>query len=337
MKQFFTTLLLTAACISQSNSQSLLIGQITDNPANRTLLAQRFKLESPSNSMNKQVLYIGTGNLDDKTRRRVSVFPYDKEVNFTIEYSVLRNSFSNNMEMKDANGKIITGNIAIESLTHFVGSKTASQLGYLNFMQIKLKAGKNNTGIVISNLKLNGSDITGSYESASNAEMFWHTISADLNNDFVITGTMHLNGDFNASNHDMVEFDFGYSTTLSRPESPVYWGEMSVDQKCDVNIINWNTQKEQNNDRFIVEKSVDGVNFVGIGLIVGAGTRAIASHYSFSDNEIMDGTAYYRIRQVDFEGRVNYSVVVPVTNSTGFRPAKSIPDVNSLVKNNNIK
>jgi hypothetical protein len=313
MKQFFTTLLLVSACSFTSFSQSLFPGQITGTPANRILLAQRFKLDGAAIPGNKQVLYIGS-NLDNENSRLMSAFPYDKQVNFTIEYSVSKNTFSNTMEMRDASGKIISGNIVIESLTHFVGSKTAAQLGYLNFMELRVKAGATNTAIVISDLKLNGADITGSYESVHDAETFWHTISADLNSDFVISGTLHLDGEFVASDNDLIEFNFGYTTTLSRPESAVNWGEISIDQKGESNIITWMTRKEENNDRFIVEKSIDGLKFYGIGLITGAGTKTIATHYIFTDKEIESGTCYYRIRQVDFEGHNNYSVVVPVRN-----------------------
>ena len=186
----------------------------------------------------------------------------------------------------------------------------------MNFMQMQLNIGNSNTSVAISDLKLNGRDITGSYTANPNDQMYWHVVNTEFGDNFILTGTIKMDGDYLAGdNANMIEFDFGYSSTMSPSVSPVYWGNIHIDQKNNMNVINWNTEKEENNDRFIVERGTDGINFTGIGLINGAGNRTLPSFYNFSDNEIADGLAYYRIKQVDMDGRVNYSVVIPVTNT----------------------
>ncbi len=292
-------------------------GQITNQTSNRAILAQRFTaLNTNKTSCNHGVL-IGIPDLDISTNRRAVDFSYQKTINFTISYSALNNTFSNVTEMVDDSTKRSSRNITINALSRFLGDSKASKLGFMNFMQMQLNIGDNNTSVGISNLKLNGRDITGSYTANPNDQMYWHVVNSDFGDNFILTGTIKIDGDYVAGdNANMIEFDFGYSSTLSPSIAPVYWGNINVEQKSNVNVINWNTEREENNDRFIVERGTDGINFTGIGLINGAGNRTLPSYYNFSDNEIAEGLTYYRIKQVDMDGRVNYSVVIPVTNTS---------------------
>jgi hypothetical protein len=74
----------------------------------------------------------------------------------------------------------------------------------------------------------------------------------------------------------------------------------------------WETASEFNNDYFEVQRSVDGVNFVAIGQVVGMGTTQEASAYSISDGHPNYGINYYRLRQVDFDGAVEIHKVISV-------------------------
>lgn len=316
MKQYYTLLFASFFALA-SNAQSLAPGQITNQTSNRAILAQRFTaLNTNKTSCNHGVL-IGIPDLDISTNRRAVDFSYQKTINFTISYSALNNTFSNVTEMVDDSTKRSSRNITINALSRFLGDSKASKLGFMNFMQMQLNIGDNNTSVGISNLKLNGRDITGSYTANPNDQMYWHVVNSDFGDNFILTGTIKIDGDYVAGdNANMIEFDFGYSSTLSPSIAPVYWGNINVEQKSNVNVINWNTEREENNDRFIVERGTDGINFTGIGLINGAGNRTLPSYYNFSDNEIAEGLTYYRIKQVDMDGRVNYSVVIPVTNTS---------------------
>ncbi|WP_139925252.1 T9SS type A sorting domain-containing protein [Hymenobacter sp. DG01] len=67
----------------------------------------------------------------------------------------------------------------------------------------------------------------------------------------------------------------------------------------------WNTSQELNNDRFVVERSLDGTTFQKVGEVKGQGTTTSAHDYSFVDAKAANqarGTMYYRLRQVDFDG-----------------------------------
>ncbi len=68
--------------------------------------------------------------------------------------------------------------------------------------------------------------------------------------------------------------------------------------------IEWATASEQNNDRFEVEKSTDGITFSALSSVkaTGNGTSSTANNYSVYDANPSNGTAYYRLMQYDNDG-----------------------------------
>jgi hypothetical protein len=72
--------------------------------------------------------------------------------------------------------------------------------------------------------------------------------------------------------------------------------------KCNVQL-NWSTAMEINNDYFTVERSHDGRTFTGIARVPGAGNSSEKQDYSYTDEHPADGLNYYRIRQVDLDGK----------------------------------
>ena len=77
-------------------------------------------------------------------------------------------------------------------------------------------------------------------------------------------------------------------------------------------LLSWHTVTETSNDFFAVERSADSRAFVEIGRERGAGPTAEPRHYTFTDAQPLPGFNYYRLRQVDFDGRHAYSRVVAV-------------------------
>lgn len=80
--------------------------------------------------------------------------------------------------------------------------------------------------------------------------------------------------------------------------------------------LSWQTLSETNNDYFAVEHAVDGRNFEEITKIPGAGNTYDLKQYSYIDRMPFDGTNYYRLKQVDFDGRFTYSDIVVVVMGT---------------------
>jgi hypothetical protein len=80
-------------------------------------------------------------------------------------------------------------------------------------------------------------------------------------------------------------------------------------------VLEWSTSSEQNNDRFEIQRSVDGITFHTVGTVKGAGTSFNNIKYQFTEHGI-DGlgaeVVYYRLRQVDLDGKSAISPVVLV-------------------------
>ncbi|QMU29747.1 isopeptide-forming domain-containing fimbrial protein [Adhaeribacter radiodurans] len=76
--------------------------------------------------------------------------------------------------------------------------------------------------------------------------------------------------------------------------------------------LTWATASEKNNDYFVVERSSDGKTFTSIGQVKGAGTTNQLKEYSFFDQSPLFGTAYYRLKQVDFNAVSKLSKIIAV-------------------------
>ncbi|QKG53813.1 right-handed parallel beta-helix repeat-containing protein [Hymenobacter sp. BRD67] len=83
-------------------------------------------------------------------------------------------------------------------------------------------------------------------------------------------------------------------------------------------LLSWTTASEQNSNRFEVERSLDGTTFSKIAELAAQGTTATTTGYTYTDANIAartQGTAYYRLRQVDLDGSASYSPVRAVSFS----------------------
>ncbi|MBL7762660.1 MAG: T9SS type A sorting domain-containing protein [Chitinophagaceae bacterium] len=80
--------------------------------------------------------------------------------------------------------------------------------------------------------------------------------------------------------------------------------------------IDWATQSESNSDRFEVERSTNGKDFKVIATIRAAGNSTLTQNYSAIDNNPENGNNYYRLRQVDLDGKFTYSMIKTLKWST---------------------
>jgi hypothetical protein len=67
-------------------------------------------------------------------------------------------------------------------------------------------------------------------------------------------------------------------------------------------FLQWITSSEHQNNHFDVERSSNGINYLNIGTVQASGNSNGAT-YSFVDVSPVQGLNYYRIRQVDHNGR----------------------------------
>lgn len=134
------------------------------------------------------------------------------------------------------------------------------------------------------------------------------------------------------------EFPDGSTTTGSSPQmhtyNPCYWaisGDKNIyvtatdDKGCEATAtilppvpvelisftgevvgndahIKWQTASEINSEYFIIEKSLDGKNYVHLNTIDAAGNSTEILNYMIIDPNMEDGNVYYRLTQYDFNG-----------------------------------
>lgn len=88
--------------------------------------------------------------------------------------------------------------------------------------------------------------------------------------------------------------------------------------------LNWVTDTEKANDHFEVERSFNQTDFRTIGIVLDAQSASTTGKkYSFKDQStdlIGQSVAYYRLKQVDIDGRYTYSVVKMVRFNSTTKP-----------------
>ncbi len=96
-------------------------------------------------------------------------------------------------------------------------------------------------------------------------------------------------------------FTIGSVNAITAP-LPIELTNFSAECKSNNVEIRWTTASETNNDYFEINRSDDGIYFETIATVDGAGNSTIARHYTYTDNFPLSKDAFYRLRQIDFDG-----------------------------------
>jgi hypothetical protein len=100
--------------------------------------------------------------------------------------------------------------------------------------------------------------------------------------------------------------NFSSAITLNQSVMPVSLIKYEANKKSNGILLNWETASEVNSSNYIIYKSTDGSNFEEIGKIIASGK---ASNYQYIDKSAVFGINYYKLVQVDLNGK---SVVLGV-------------------------
>jgi Secretion system C-terminal sorting domain/Lectin C-type domain len=84
---------------------------------------------------------------------------------------------------------------------------------------------------------------------------------------------------------------------------PVTNLNFTVTKKVNTAELNWSTETENNSDRFDVMWSTNAVQFTKIGTLTAAGTSSARKYYKFTHEHPMIGDNFYRLQQVDLDGK----------------------------------
>jgi hypothetical protein len=79
-------------------------------------------------------------------------------------------------------------------------------------------------------------------------------------------------------------------------------------------LLKWSTATETNNNYFTIERGTNGINWEALSTVSGAGNSGIIKNYSTIDTAPYNHTAYYRLKQTDYDGKFNFSNIVAIEN-----------------------
>jgi len=98
---------------------------------------------------------------------------------------------------------------------------------------------------------------------------------------------------------------------LSSTTLPVTLVSLVAEKSLAGSVLRWKTSEETNNREFVIERSKDARVFTQIGSVSGRGDSRVARSYVFTDPLPMQNDInYYRLRQVDFDGKSENSRIL---------------------------
>ncbi len=130
----------------------------------------------------------------------------------------------------------------------------------------------------------------------------------------------------------------GYLVLPSSPlpvELASFTGTPNADNTCV--LLQWITVAEVNNHYFDTQRSFDGLEFESLGRVEGHGTTSNGAQYEFDDCALQESKYYYRLKQVDYDGKYKFSPVIRVVlkksgrNSFKFYPNPASSELSLLL------
>jgi hypothetical protein len=120
-------------------------------------------------------------------------------------------------------------------------------------------------------------------------------------------------GTIGGCGNDFAIDDINFSLCPAGDVAPVTLTSFTARHNGNGVTIEWSTSQELNNNYFQVERSADGsTNWSVIATVMGAGNSQVVNNYNSYDASPLSGVNYYRLKQVDNDGKYVYSNTVTV-------------------------
>ena len=149
-------------------------------------------------------------------------------------------------------------------------------------------------------LQVNGATVW-SYKGIAGRNMHWSG------------GDLRIGDNMDGSGNNRTVFDNLVIGNVIASPLPVEMISFTGEAQNETVELNWTTASETNNSHFIVQKSTDGIYFdETYDYVKGAGNSASVIDYKYVDNAPENGENYYRLEQVDFDGKSYKTDVIMV-------------------------
>ncbi|MES2777753.1 MAG: T9SS type A sorting domain-containing protein [Bacteroidota bacterium] len=96
---------------------------------------------------------------------------------------------------------------------------------------------------------------------------------------------------------------------------PVTFGDITAtSNNCNISLA-FETLSEQNTKQFEIEHSPDGITWTVVAILGTKGNSTAKQVYQYAHTGAATGTGYYRVKQLDLDGSIQYSSTVTITNN----------------------
>lgn len=94
---------------------------------------------------------------------------------------------------------------------------------------------------------------------------------------------------------------------------PVTWLSFTAEKNTSSSILlKWSTASEINSHHFDVQRSSDGSSFATLGSVAAGKNPNTVQNYSYTEFKTVNGSNFYRLKQVDLDGHFRYSATVKI-------------------------
>ncbi len=124
-----------------------------------------------------------------------------------------------------------------------------------------------------------------------------------------------LNNSSGGCGNDLAIDDITFSKCATQAILPIKGLKLNAELKNNAALINFSTESESNTLSFETEKSYDGKSWEVIHTQPAAGNSTEKRNYNVTDNNIAADVMYYRIKEIDIDGRFIYSPIVTLKRS----------------------
>lgn len=182
--------------------------------------------------------------------------------------------------------------------------------------------------------QVNYEDATNSWPNVTNAQSISYndgTFAADNNlasswSLSTSSGSTPVGTGYSSSINGTTNTGLDIGSPYGNMALPVDLIEFKAVKKETIIALSWATASETNNDRFEIEKSNNGEFFQKFGEVIGSGNSDVIINYSFEDNAPLNGINYFRLKQIDFDGKFEYSVIEAVAFNNFLNPIRIYPN-----------
>lgn len=98
---------------------------------------------------------------------------------------------------------------------------------------------------------------------------------------------------------------------------PIILVDFTVKSEGNQHVLSWQTATEFNNDYFIIEHGASPQKFHELQRINSLGNSLTMQYYTCMNSSLLKGDNYYRLKQVDQNGKFSYSNIISLWDAEG--------------------